>query len=120
MENKKINYTEKDILMYFHTALRNVGLYTSVSLAMLGYSRFYRGKNKIYNLSFIIISLLFLLFSMMLCFYIIKTVNFMKHRLSEKDYVGIAHLDRIPRFVLTTNTVVFIFGLFTLYREFKK
>lgn len=120
MNNKKISYSEKDILMYFHTALRNVGLYTSVSLAMLGYSRFYRGKNKIYNLSFIIISLIFLLFAILLSFYIIKTLNFMKTKLNEKDYVGVAHLDRIPSFVLTTNTVVFIFGLFTFYREFNK
>ena len=38
--------TEKDLLMFYQTSLRNVGLFTSISLALLGYSRFYRGKNK--------------------------------------------------------------------------
>jgi len=43
----------KEILMFYHTSLRNVGLYTSISLALLGSSRFYRGKgDQIYNIGF--------------------------------------------------------------------
>ena len=48
--------TEKDLFMYFQTALRNVGLYTSISFASLGYSRYYRDKNSIYNLYLILVS----------------------------------------------------------------
>ena len=51
--------TEKDILMYFHTTLRNMGLYTSLSFGALGYSRFYRGKSPTYNIYLIIVSLVF-------------------------------------------------------------
>ena len=29
----------------YNTQIRNVGLYLSISLALLGYSRYYRGKN---------------------------------------------------------------------------
>ena len=36
-----MGYTEKDLIMMFHTSLRNMGLYTSLSLALLGYSRYY-------------------------------------------------------------------------------
>ena len=39
-------YNEKDLVMMYHTALRNVGLYTSLSFALLGISRFYRTKKK--------------------------------------------------------------------------
>ena len=33
-------------LRTFHTILRNIGLYISLSLGTLAYSRFYRGKEK--------------------------------------------------------------------------
>uniref|UniRef100_A0A6C0K8H3 Uncharacterized protein n=1 Tax=viral metagenome TaxID=1070528 RepID=A0A6C0K8H3_9ZZZZ len=47
-------------VMRYHTAMRNVGLYTSISLALLGSSRFYRGKgNIIYNLLFLFLSAAF-------------------------------------------------------------
>ena len=39
-------YNEKELIMMFHTALRNVGLYTSISFALLGISRFYRTNKK--------------------------------------------------------------------------
>lgn len=38
--------TEKDLLMYYHTGLRSVGLYTSLSLALLGYSRYFREQHE--------------------------------------------------------------------------
>lgn len=50
---------EKEMLMFYHTALRNVGLYTSISFATLGYSRVYRPDGYYYNNLLIIISLIF-------------------------------------------------------------
>ena len=41
-------YNEKDLVMMYHTALRNIGLYTSLSFALLGISRFYRKKKFVY------------------------------------------------------------------------
>lgn len=49
--------------MYFHSALRNVGLYTSLSFAALAYSRVHRGKTPIYDMILIAISMAFLLLS---------------------------------------------------------
>ncbi len=40
--------SNKDILMYYQTTIRNVALTTTVSFAALGYSRFYRSKSSIY------------------------------------------------------------------------
>ena len=55
------------INMYYNTALRNVGLYTSISLAILGASRFFLGKGNetrrkllvTFSIGFLCISLLF-------------------------------------------------------------
>ena len=35
----------KDVLMYYHTSIRNIGLYTSISLAGLSASRTFFKKN---------------------------------------------------------------------------
>ena len=48
----------KDLLALAQRGLANVGVYISLSLALLGYSRFYRGKgDTFYNLAFIVISI---------------------------------------------------------------
>jgi len=52
--------------MYFHTTLRNIGLYTSLSFGSLAYSRFHRGKSTIYDSLLILISLVFLFLSFLL------------------------------------------------------
>lgn len=45
---------KKAALMYFHTSLRNVGLFTTLSFGALGYSRYYRDKIQFYNLILIL------------------------------------------------------------------
>ena len=111
---------EKDILMYYHTTFRNIGLYTSVSVAMLGYSRFYRGKNKAYNLAFIIISLMFLIFSLIVTKNLIQMVEEMNAKVKDPIGLNIDHLSKIPKYVFITNCAVFVFGLYTLVREIRE
>ena len=51
--------TEKDLHLYFQTTFRNVALTTAVSIAVLGYSRYYRGKSyTTYNILLILASLI--------------------------------------------------------------
>lgn len=111
---------EKSILMYYHTAFRNIGLYTSVSIAMLGYSRFYRGKNIVYNVSFILISLVFLVISLLITKHLIATIDAMKTTIKEPSELNIEHLSRIPKYVFVTNIAVFCFGIYTFFREIRK
>ena len=80
--------SEKEIIMFYHTTLRNVGLYTSISFALLASSRFYRGKNKIYNIIFIILSLLILLTSILICKYLIDDIKKVKSNLDEIKYLN--------------------------------
>lgn len=117
----KVKLTDQQILMYFHSALRNVGLFTSISIAMLGYSRFYREKSKLYNVAFIIISLLFLSFSLVLNCAVIKSIEeFDKHNKHGKNPIRIMGLDNLPYYIFATNLVVILFGAYTLFREISK
>ena len=121
----ELQFDEKSILMYYHTTLRNVGLYTSVSLALLGYSRFYRGRIFIYNISFILLSLCLLVLT------IYKTqlfVNTLKVQLTElqqhdenyQDKYGLEDLLVVPQTMVIMNSIVLIFGGYTMYREIIK
>ena len=63
------------LLMYFHTAFRNIGLYTTLSYGSLAYSRVFRGKNAIYNLMLIVISIVFISISGTINYLLYKDIN---------------------------------------------
>ena len=109
--------TEREALMFYQTSFRNVGLYTSISLGLLGYSRFYRDKNEIYNIAFIIISLLFLFCACKICVYLIQDLENINERLDKKLYLE--KWLQIPKIILVINIIIGIFGLYTLMRELK-
>ena len=78
--------TEKDLMMYYHTSLRNIGLYTSLSFAALGYSRFYRGKdNNIYNISLISASIAFLSISLYINYHLIEDFKLYQKNIQSKN-----------------------------------
>tara|TARA_Y100000746_G_C15187901_1_gene320140 strand:+ start:121 stop:459 length:339 start_codon:yes stop_codon:yes gene_type:complete len=107
--------SEKAILMYYHTALRNVGLYTSISFALLASSRFYRGKNKMYNILFLLLSLIILLCSVTLCKYLIDDLQNMKENLDEIKYLN--KWETIPQIIYYVNIVVGLIGATTLFKQ---
>ncbi len=107
--------SEKAILMYYHTALRNVGLYTSISFALLASSRFYRGKNKMYNILFLLLSLTILLCSVTLCKYLIDDLQNMKENLDEIKYLN--KWETIPQIIYYVNIVVGLIGATTLFKQ---
>ena len=111
--------TFKDTLMFYQTSLRNVGLYTSISLALLGVSRFYRGKDDfIYNTSFILLSMT----TLFLAFSILKNLNInvstSKENLKDKKQQAIINewlaISKILQFVLI---IISLFSVYTLYRQ---
>lgn len=110
--------SEKAILMYYHTALRNVGLYTSISFALLASSRFYRGKNKMYNILFLLLSLTILLCSVTLCKYLIDDLKNMKQNLDEIKYLN--KWETIPQIIYYVNIVVGLIGATTLFKQILK
>ena len=117
--NKRLELNERDFLMYFQTTIRNLALYLSVSLAILGVSRAYRGKNRIYNVSFIVLSIMILLISIYNNYYLLITLENMKNNIGTNNY-NIVEIINIPRMFLLLNITLGMFSVFTLYREFTK
>ena len=109
----------KEILMFYHSSLRNVGLYTSISLALLGSSRFYRGKdNQLYNLVFLIISIATLLAAISILCTLLSNMYMARAEIVEEDEK--AAIDRMLRAPLGIHYVLGgILGLsvFTAYRQ---
>ena len=117
--NKRLELNERDFLMYFQTTIRNLALYLSVSLAILGVSRAYRGKNRIYNVSFIVLSIIILLISIYNNYYLLITLEKMKKNIGTNKY-NIVEIINIPKMFLLLNITLGMFSFFTLYREFTK
>ena len=108
---------EKDVILFYHSALRNVGLYTSVSLALLGYSRFYRGKDYGYNIAFIVLSLAILTCAIMICTYLSSDIKTMTQGM---DLLYLDKWINLPTYILFVTYLVGLFGVFTLIRELRK
>jgi hypothetical protein len=68
----------KDLIMFYQTTIRNVAITTAVAFAALitalGYSRFYRGKSKIYAIGMVVVSLCILIASGIINFFLYKSV----------------------------------------------
>lgn len=99
----KTNETNKKFDMYFHSALRNVGLYTSLSFAALAYSRVHRGNTPIYDMILISISVTFLLLSFVMN-YVLN--NDIKQHLEESE-----QSEKERMYLLVTQSVFGIHGV---------
>jgi hypothetical protein len=108
------NKIDKKFDMYFHTALRNVGLYTSVSFAALAYSRVHRGNTPLYDAVLIIVSLVILLLSFTINYVLNKDIkqHLEQSEESEKEKL---HLS-ITHAIFGVHGVLLVLGLGTFAR----
>ena len=120
-----MEYTEKDLIMMYHTTLRNMGLYTSLSLALLGYSRYYRGKGSmVYNVAFIIFSLLFMGAAIVIGMYLIQDIEHLLQtiKMGDGDKNNRYMLRKwlvIPKVSIVLLSMVLCFGIWTLIDQVK-
>ena len=115
---KLLDMNIKDVRMLYHTTLRNVGLFTSVSLATLGYSQYYRSlRNTTYNISFIIISIGYLFIATYINYLLIVNQHKFTHKMQKNKKRYLQGLTSIAEYVLYINCVVIFFTFYTLYRE---
>ena len=118
-----MKYTEKDLIMMFHTTIRNAGLYTSISMALLGYSRYYRGKGSMaYNVSFIIFSLIFLLAAMIIGIFLVKDLEKIiptvkKDEGKEHEPLMFRKWLDLPKGILVVQAGILCFGGWTLVEQ---
>lgn len=101
---------EKELIMFYQTTFRNVGLMTAVSFAALGYSRFYRGASKMYSVGLSIVSFLLLLCSFITNIFLFYSFKNSEHSKNMKKWL----INNVIFFVI--HSLVLFFGLFTIYR----
>ena len=107
--------TEKDLLMYYHSCIKTVGMYTSLSFGALAYSRFYRGnENFIYNLTLILVSLCLTFVSIFNSYYFMLYFEDSQKELKTKSLENYKY---VPMLLLAVNSIIFILGIFTFLRE---
>ena len=114
--------THKNIIMFYHTTLRNVGLYTSISFGALGYSRYYRGKSQSYNIGLIIIGLMFNLIAFIINYYFLDDMKSLLHAYKENPDAS-ESLDKwmlIPQVVIVLQISLFLFGTYTLFKNIRQ
>ena len=107
--------TEKDLLMYYHSCIKTVGMYTSLSFGALAYSRFYRGnQNFIYNLTLVLVSLCLTFVSIFNSYYFMLYFEDSQKKLKTKSLKNYKY---VPMLLLAVNSIIFILGIFTFLRE---
>ena len=112
-----MNY--KDIQLLYQTTLRNIGLFTSISLALLGVSRFYRGKNHQHlNIGYILLSIVFTIMTIILDIHLIYDHSIITNMVNEKGKHLLDKWYSVPKILLITNSSILLFTLYTLYRQF--
>lgn len=105
---------EKDIMNYFHTSLRNCGLYTTLSLTLLSISRFYKFKiMKTQTLIFTFMTLITLAIGIILTLNLNSEFYQMKNNIENIKYINKWVL--IPKLVLMLQTCIGIISIFRLY-----
>ena len=103
----------KDLIMYYQTSLRNVALTTAVSFAALGYSRFYREKSKMYTSGMVFVSLLIIIASFILNYYLYNSIQkYGKINKTKK----INNLKIVNILFFTSHIIAILFAFYTLYR----
>jgi len=107
--------TPKDLLMFFATTFRNSALTTAVSFAALGYSRFYRGKSKLYSGGLVCISILILSISAWNNYLLYNTIQNYKNI---EEYKDINTWEPISLMFFVVHFVLLLFALWTLLRMF--
>ena len=107
--------TEKDLLMYYHSCIKTVGMYTSLSFGALAYSRFYRGnENYIYNLTLVLVSLCLILVSIFNSYYFMLYFEDSQKKLKIKSLENYKY---VPKLLIGINSIIFMLGIFTFLRE---
>lgn len=99
------------LLMYFHTTLRNVGLFTTLSYASLAYSRAYRGTNSMYDIMLILISIAFIVIAAILNYSLYKDVKLKIQNNKNLELLNILYV------IFGIHSILLILGLITALRS---
>ena len=103
-------------IMFYQTTLRNVALFTSISIAALGYSRVYVGKSKIHTYGLLFVGLFFNIIAFIINLYLFMDMTrFIKNKKHEIDNKLLSKWLFIPQIILVLQVLLFIFGILTFF-----
>ena len=118
MGGKSVHFSLQTILMYFHTSLRNIGLYTSLSLATLAASRFHRDKSFLLNISLIVVSIVFNLISAAIGLYMLSDIRHMRANQEEQEKSSLVNKwTLLPNVTIVINSCIILTSLYVLYDQ---
>lgn len=121
MGGKSVHFSLQTILMYYHTSLRNIGLYTSLSLATLAASRFHRDKSFMLNISLIVVSIVFNLISAAIGLYMLSDIRHMRANQDEKEKSSLVNKwTLLPNVTIVINSCIILTSLYVLYEQVTK
>ena len=109
--------TEKDLIMMYNTEIRNVGLFTSISLATLAYSRAYRGKGFYRNIAGILMSTAFIILALFINRYLTLDLEFY---LKDIDSEILPKWLNLLPFIGVVQVLILLSNLYTLYLQMTK
>ena len=106
------------VLTYYHTSIRNIGLYCSLALGALVYSRYHREKTFLINIAMILVSLIFSILSTIIGLYLLQDIQTI---LNDDSSIGTV-IDKwlmIPNIMLIVNALILLSTLFVLFNQFR-
>jgi len=106
--------TNKELLLFYHTSFRNVGLTTTVSFAALAYSRFYREKSLMYSAGLVVVSILTILSSVILNRNLYNSM--IRHQTIKNKLSSAKKYLIINKLFMFNHIIMGFFAIYTLYR----
>lgn len=106
--------SNKELLMYYQSTIRNVVITTALSFAALGYSRFYRGKSIMYTSVLTLVSLILIIASCIINFNLYNLVNY--HTKINNSLTSVNNFLIVNVLFVICHCILFLFGLYTFYR----
>tara|TARA_B100000401_G_scaffold395485_2_gene304452 strand:- start:11719 stop:12120 length:402 start_codon:yes stop_codon:yes gene_type:complete len=91
------------VIMFYHTVLRNMGLYTSIGVSILVFTRLFKDKNLYLNFLFMTLGLVFLSIGSYLSYYLIDELTSKKDRFNENAKEHLEQIIMLPYVVLLTQ-----------------
>lgn len=102
---KQFGFSYYEFGMYYQSIFKNIGIYLLISLTLIVHSRYYNKKksNTLTNF-FLVISIFFLIITLVICFFCIIDYNILnqtaKETLPEGHFILVQKWKHIPHFFI--------------------
>jgi heme/copper-type cytochrome/quinol oxidase subunit 2 len=121
MTNKQLGFSYYEFGMYYQSIFKNIGIYLLIALTLIVHSRYYKDKkHKLLNIFFMILSVLFVLTTLLICIYCI--IDYKELKKTAKNNLPNNHLlllqkwKYIPYFIIIIILSVLLYLILNIYK----